>query len=401
MIIALPDGHNAEFPDNMSQDEIKSVIQKKYPAQNSATPQQPPISDRDRLKQHFEDAIGINKPSIAQDFAGGILNAGNSLLQALPNLSTMMPASFQNVMPEKPMDFDAYKAMGTTNQPWNTPRGVVQTAGELFMPGKVVEKAAPFVGKMISTVDNALAKIDPKMAANAIQATHDALQSHASSIFDLVGSEAKNRGVDTIPGVEDTINKIAEGKYLAKTPANNKLLDAARAGDYSALRDLQSDLWNEATSSVSSRAERREGEEMFDLRDQINSLVGDHFHNMGHDDLNKLLQEGTDKWRDLKETYFGKYVPRGIKNLVQTGSREVPGNMMKLLQRDSDPMRRILQNNSIAAKHAELALNKQNALTKLKSLGSAGLVTTGITGGTLGTAALYNKVVNSLSSQPY
>lgn len=142
-----------EFPDGTTDEQIHAAIQKEYPqqftpvkqsapAQEVPKPVEKPLSNAEKF-QHF---TGNDKPSFTSNFAGGMLNSLMDIGKAFPDLHNMVPESMQKAIPykkgESPINkFDAYKAMGTKNEPWNTMAGAEQVAGELATLGDPVALA--------------------------------------------------------------------------------------------------------------------------------------------------------------------------------------------------------------------------------------------------------------------
>lgn len=337
--------------------------------------------------QNFMQAAGIGQPSMPQNFAAGMLN---SIQNVFKSLSDLAPSQGRNPFlynkNESPANtFDAYKAMGTEDKPWNTPEGAAQTAGELFLPGKVVGKALSYASKPISTVKNALTKVNHEEVGKGIQATHDALESKANKLFNEVQSEAEIRGISQVNIDPKLIEEMEQ--YLPKTRATTKLIDKAKTGDYAALRKAQSELWHRGTARKSSilPSENDLGEEILDLRERINESIGKHLKKTGHDDLNTKLSEARNYWKDLKDTYFGEHTPNAISNLVQKNLRKIPDNLMKTLGEKSEPMQRIRDANPFVDQRLEQLVKKQNAIKNLKNAGVGAAVLTGATGlGSLG-----------------
>jgi hypothetical protein len=100
------------------------------------------LNKRDK-EDRYSKVSGLS-PSIPQEIAGGALHGLQGLLKMFPDLHNVTPESMHGSLPHKqgeaPIEkFDAYEALGTKEKPWNSIGGAAQTAGELFMPGKVVE----------------------------------------------------------------------------------------------------------------------------------------------------------------------------------------------------------------------------------------------------------------------
>lgn len=96
-VVALPNGQNAEFPDSMSRDQIKSVIQRKFPPQNinlqSQSMQKQPGQNEGYIKNTMDfyqknlvDPIGKNIVQPLSDassgFVQGLMNVAPGLVNA-------------------------------------------------------------------------------------------------------------------------------------------------------------------------------------------------------------------------------------------------------------------------------------------------------------------------------
>lgn len=243
---------------------------------------------------------------------------------------------------------------------------------------KLLPYAFTAAKNILTTIPHSLKNINPKQAAQTVQAEHDALSDSASNIFDTVGSLAKQRNVNTIPNVDKIINNAQE--YFPKTKASTALLNDARSGDYDALRKLQSDLFYRGNKNKVSplASERDAGDEMLDVRDDINNAISNHFKNTGNQDLDNLLNTGKQQYANLKKTY---YTHPTISKLVNPEIRKVPKNILNVFAEDSVPMQRLRKSNPTLAKTISDMTLKQNAINRLKYLGAgAGIVGGAATG---------------------
>ena len=79
-IIQLPDGKNAEFPDDMPLSEIQGVLKKKFP----------PSNQNEDQKNLVKYATGMNRTPIdlLRDIAGGVVGGLGRGGQALANAFT-------------------------------------------------------------------------------------------------------------------------------------------------------------------------------------------------------------------------------------------------------------------------------------------------------------------------
>jgi hypothetical protein len=199
----------------------------------------------------------------------------------------------------------------------------------------------PGIGKGISALKGAL----PKNISYAIQKAHDKLLSQSSDLYNYVKSEVFPRGVGIINVDKDLINQAK--KYLPKTDAMKDLIKKAESGDYNALHDLQSDLGKRGTGALGHElsAEQNKGHEMLDIREKINKIIRNQFHEYGHGDLAKLLDEASNKFRTLKETF---YKHPTIAKMVHHDTRIIPRKPLTALTEESE------RTKSLFEKHPEI-----------------------------------------------
>ncbi len=238
-----------------------------------------------------------------------------------------------------------------------------------------------------------MTKLDPRETAVGIQKAHDALENEASHLYNMVKSEAKNRGINSIPVNPVEIEKFKD--YLPKTREYQSLVDRAKSGDYDSIHKLQSDIWKEAKERSMSKAyaERHSGKELFEKREDLNDLIHKHFEDTGHKDLSQELEKGRGLWKNLKETYYSH--PQ-IAKMVERESRKIPKNPLALFSEDSEKMRKLIKAHPEIKKDLDLASEKKKLFGALKNAGYTGIVGAGITG-TVGT---YKMLKNILSGPP-
>jgi len=342
---------------------------------------------------------GWTPKSAAKNVFAGLLDTGANALKMLPNVTGIYPKG------QAPIDkFDAYKAMGTTNEPYDTMAGAQQVAGGFLLPGMKFAEEIPGVqkgGQLISNalgglnnklnpLQNVFSKLAPEDIAKTVQQNHDAMKTSASDLFNNVADQAKARGINTIPVDKNVIDNIAA--YLPKTRAVQSLMDKANSGDYASVRKLQSELWNRGTKKTSSvlSSDKDAGEEMLDLRDKVNEGISKHFKDTGNEDLGNTLDQARSQWANLKNTYYSHPT---IAKLVDPNIRKIPKNIANVFSENSVPMERVRQSNpSIVPGMQEIA-NKQNAMKNLSYLKPSGP-----TLGAIGAAALANPVYHMLKN---
>lgn len=201
----------------------------------------------------FEDVTGVNRPSYASDIAGGMLHGLIGVAKSVPNLADMVPESDKKYLPyrgsspsitdlvvgnagKRPVDtFDAYKAMGTTDQPFYTPQGAAQLAGELFTPGiglgESIVPAAKLIGKGVSGLGNfvknqlpfirASKNLQPleEEAAKASEVAQNAEKSENSAKFEAVASGVNPTEPAAIKDYMNNQKKLSDlHESLSETP---------------------------------------------------------------------------------------------------------------------------------------------------------------------------------------
>lgn len=388
---------------------------------------EPQISSRDRFKNHLEGFLGMgtqepsNENNPLRHLGAGIGQAALNIGRNIPDVFSMIKGGQQlrNTFPK----IDPYQLMGVQkSENGLSPEGFIQGLGQ-FVPamalpelrlgslgnllsssGKlgnfasnILSKGTPFaaygatqnenplVGALEgyglqgaseiapsvlkgigNTFSNAFKKVTPESIAKSLQSSHDLLEKEASDIFDKVSEQVKSRKISKVPIDEKLIDEMSE--VLPKTRATKQLVEKAKKGDYSELRKAQSELWKRGTRKKSSilESDRDLGEEILDLRDRINESISSHFKNTKNSDLSDLLNQGRQKYYNLKDIYYGQYTPNSISNLVQKNYRKIPNNIVNVLSEQSEPMEKILEANPEIPEQLKLLIKKENAMKKLK-----------------------------------
>lgn len=376
-IVDLPNGQQAEFPDEMGADQISSIIQKQFPVTNmeqSSSNESPNLFQMKPSLNRLADIPGMTDP---KELAKGALQSAGLIGTAfVPEIPAIMRggsllASAINTLSK----MGAGAGIGAISSPDNPLAGgiVGGTLGSIpsaFRLGKGIMD----IGK------NAFTRIIPEEIGKAVQAGHDLLKKSAEDIFEMVGQKVKERNIPLFPIKNEIIDDISV--HLPKTEATDKLLSDARSGNYQALRDLQTELFERGTKAKNSTfpSESNKGEEMLDLRNKINKTIFNHLKQTGHSDLAESLADAMSKYRNLIKTYYAKKLSPAIKNMVHEESREIPKNIGELMNVDSVPIERIIKHNPSVFDLAQQYSKNKNALKKLKYIG-AGLGGLGIVGG--------------------
>jgi hypothetical protein len=432
-IVQLPDGNRAQFPDDMTLDEIKSILAAKYPAQEAAIPEQqveqPEVDDvrvpeqpmqmPEQTQPQQEQAPQNLWQQAQQKMADRAYQrqsqfphqaaASTEMVKAFPggageSLKRHIAALQGNDFTPEEVDFsDSYypeasakgraagEFAGSIPIPLAVGGGTALAASTLGAPaalagllGGAASGAATTPGGVgergVAAIEEGLLgaatggapkilkalfgkKTTQKQLGNQIQAAHDAQKADSSAMFKNVTREAEDRGISKVNFDKSLVNEAE--RYLSNTQANRDLLKRAESGNYDDLRKLQSDLRSKGEKRLQSdlASERDAGEEMLDVRNNINQSIGDHFRKTGNEDLADMLTEASSKYKNLKDTY---YTHNRIAKLVDKDKRLVPKDMMKLLSEDSKPMNDLLKAHPEVKSQMDQILEQQRIAKMLK-----------------------------------
>lgn len=247
--------------------------------------------------------------------------------------------------------------------------------------GKVASQVGKAVGTKLPALIRGLTnESTPEALVQAVQKPHDILSNTAEQLYDYVKGAIKKRNL-SIPVKPEYISKAEE--ILPKTRASKKLIEDAKSGDYNAVHDLQSQLYKKGTAGLASDdiAMQNQGDEILDLRNQINDDTKNHLMQTGHVDIAHVLEQGKRVYKKLMDTYYNKNLPTSVGKMVQSDLRLVPENPEKIFQQDSVPMRRFLKAHPEAARHVQGVTEKEaakkaltNIFTNTAKVGGAGYV---------------------------
>lgn len=259
--------------------------------------------------------------------------------------------------------------------------------GAIATPGDVGDKALGAAGaltlggagKLASKTGSALAtkvpeflrgltnESTPEALVESVQKPHDVLQNTANKLYGYVRDAIQKRQL-SIPVKQEYLDQATE--VLPKTRASQKLIADAKTGDYNAVHDLQSQLYNKGTSGLASDdiAIQNQGDEILDLRSKINDDLKDHLIQSGNIDIAHVLDQGKFIYKKLMDTYYNKELPRGVGKLVQSNTRLVPENPENLFTENSLPMKQFLKQHPETAKHVQGIQEKQKAIKALGNI---------------------------------
>lgn len=317
-------------------------------------------------------AIKNNPASAGKQALAGVAEMGQNVFNTPHDIVNYM-ANRLNLFPKYLNEKVQMGRMPDSLQEINSLLGTPQQPGEALIRGvgRNIESIIPgtkAVTSLAKTGVNAIRPINTEKVAKSIQNSHDTLHKSAVNDFKNVEKGAYNRNVSSVPLRKDLIADIADHPLMPTSEKIKSILDKAYSGDYSGLRDLQSELFQRGTKAVRSPlvSEANAGETLFDLRDEINNSIKNHLTNTGNHDLANMLSEGVSKYKLLKDTYYHKKTPGAIKNLVDPESRKIPNKLMDVMSQESRPMNRVKKENPFAANKTEQYKSKQKSIKNLK-----------------------------------
>jgi len=408
--VKLPNGEIGEFPDEMSHEEIESVLQKQFPPENQSTIEPTPYNNIQSIKPE-----GTGFKGLASDVANNLSNAlktGRGFIKDIPsNLEKSgkyieenpVSSIFHNIgqlgagtaevgktIANSPHDLLKYLLkkklaidipipgtnLNTSDLIPHIPEdtGLEKILGLEVKPerGDKLIRALPDIAalaipgtKGIKSIYNAAKNPDLKMAIRETQAKVNSAKKELGNAFETVAEEVEKRGISNIPIDKNIISQAQ--KFLDKTPESKNLIIRAKNGDYNALRDLQADLREIGETALSNKltTERKIGKEALSTRRQINNSIEEHFKESGHKDLAKLLNQTKEGYADLQGTYFSN--PALAK--VFGKSQKVPKNPITLLTEESTEMKKFFEAHPEIEKMLGKALKHKRNMGLLKSAG--------------------------------
>jgi hypothetical protein len=256
--------------------------------------------------------------------------------------------------------------------------GGMTTPGDLWhrMVGAGEAVAPLAAGKVISKIPNiwktVTGKVEPEKLVKNLQKGHDIANKEASDIFDFVKNEQKLREIGKINLSPDLFDEAKN--VLSKTRANKKLIEDARSGNYESIHKLQSDLGTFGRAKKNSKfiSERKEGDEILDLRDQMNEGIENKFIEKGQIDLAESIKDARQRWAKLKELY---YEHPTIGKMVAPKTRKVPKNPISVFSEQSKQMQRIHESHPEIPDMLKIYNDKKELRKQLKKLGLGSAIT--------------------------
>jgi hypothetical protein len=273
-----------------------------------------------------------------------------------------VPKALQNAM--------ALAGTGAIATPGDSGDKALGAAGALTLggAGKLAGQVGSAIGTKIPEFLRGLTnESTAKALTDAVQKPHDLLNNTADKLYGYVKDAINRRGI-SIPVKPEYIQKAEE--ILPKTRASKKLISDATSGDYNAVHDLQSQLYKKGTSGLASDdiALQNQGDEILELRNDINNDIKNHLIKSGHIDIAHVLEQGKGIYKKLMDTYYNKNLPTGIGKMVQSDLRLVPEEPEKLFAQNSKPMDKFLQQHPEAARHVKGIKEKEAAKKALNNI---------------------------------
>jgi hypothetical protein len=140
--VKLPDGRIGNFPDDMSDSEIESVLQKQFPPESKENPTEPPKS-QDQQEHDAAVRYGIKDP------LAGLANLGHGLLNAPHNIAALFSEKLASHIPKQD-EFNYSEALGIPEDQKNLADKLIQFAPEL---GVSLGLPATRLGKLGEVID--------------------------------------------------------------------------------------------------------------------------------------------------------------------------------------------------------------------------------------------------------
>lgn len=317
----------------------------------------------------FFQTLRSHPGSLAAQGLAGTQELVNTLAQLPLNISKYGSERL-NLIPENFTDF--------LNKitPEDTSNSINEIFGEPKYPGESLARGIGRnalglygLGKIGQVINPKGLLVSKKGIANSIIKKHDILENRASEGFKKVSDEINKRGISQVPIESKTIDDAKD--FFPNTKQANSLLDKAKSGDYNALRKVQSDLYTKGKNSLKSplESERLRAEEMFEKRDDINQAISNHLKNMGQDDLNNILDKARSDYRTLQNIYYHPRINKSIVNMVDSETRKIPKNLIKVLKEDSNQMKALRNFHPGLEGNLNSYTLKNNLLSSVKKYG--------------------------------
>lgn len=294
-----------------------------------------------------------------------VFNTPHDLLNYATNRLNLVPKNFNEHV--------QMSRMPDSSQEINQFFGEPKYPGEKLLRGLTGNSLALIPSAKIAASLNPINLTSNKSLSNSITNTHDFLENRAIKGFENVSKEAYKRGISKVPIESTFIDNLKE--FFPKTRQANQLLEKAKNGDYDSLRKIQSELYTKGKDSLKSplESERLRASEIFEKRNDINQSISNHLQNLGHTDLDKILNNARQDYSTLQKIYYNPKMNRSIINMVDRDFRKVPKNLVKILQENSNPMKQLRSFHPGLENNLNKYLYKQSAKNALSTLSELGI----------------------------
>jgi hypothetical protein len=194
-----------------------------------------------------------------------------------------------------------------------------EQSGDTLLRGLPTTAALSPLSELTPYIKSGISKLKPESPYHFIQKAYDIKEKSLSDIFSDVSKEANKDNIK-IDLPRNLINEIK--KSGPKTDRFNTFVDKSKAGDYDALRKLQTELFNRGKTYKASPlgSEQDFGAHLFEQRGKVNDAIIKALEKAGRPDLSSKLLGAREGWRDLEDLYHSNPV---ISKLVGD-EREVP-----------------------------------------------------------------------------
>jgi len=260
------------------------------------------------------------------------------------------------------------------------PGGKVGAGIEAAGLGLLPYGAGKAIGKTASTISRAARKFDPDSWITKIQDRYALRKGNTSDMYNSIRDNISQRGISDINIPTKLSEKIENTRrHLAKTDRSRELIDAAQSGDYQALHEYQSDIGKKAEKllGADSNADHNAGEELKEVRDQVNKLIEDHLRKTGNDDLADQLNLARKQWANLMDVYHPNS-RSAIKKMVDPEELEIPSDPYKFLTKKNQRIKKLLDEHPDVRNEIKEYEDSKSAQDKLKKVlkvgGSLGAV---------------------------
>ncbi len=309
MKIKLSTGQILNFPDGMPKEEIKYILNKKYPISSaineSKVASTNPLRDiaaglaglgHRTLNAPYESAKEIQKLSSPMaDLFKEKLNLEKYLApkkeESSPGYLENLANKFnqKNKVPESMINKDWNKLFDVKNIPHQQEYDfskMLGQQGEGTLVDKAIQKGITYAPELVSL--GALLRKLPITAGPG------------KRVLNQVKKEIEKRGVEKLNTPEHIFEDIEQNKFLRNTQPNRNLLERAKQGGYNELFDLQSDLGGIErgyTRDPFSAANRQFGKDVGKNRQELLESMRNELSNLGHEDLAELMKHGQKLYR--------------------------------------------------------------------------------------------------------